>query len=374
MVRSPAIDLEEKFVVQRILRPFLLLAVLVAAMAGLVACGGGDEGGGGSGGGEAVSEGTDVNQVLDKAFASNQSIDKGNLSVDLKATATGDGGGDIAFTFGGPFESQGETKLPKFDWDVSFSGQGQNIKAGAEHTGTKAFVNFNGTEYAVDDATYKQFVQGYESSVQQGQQQGAGSLQDLGIDPKSWLKDPQNAGDSEVEGTETVKITGDVDVPKMLADVNTLIQKAGSLGLSGQANVPDQLTDEQIKQAEEAIKDLSLEIEAAKSDSSLRRVFLTINAENPDDTAEKIDGTLEIKLSDVGETQEFPEPSGAKPLQELLGQFGGLGGLGGAGASGSGSSSGSSSASQEKLEQYTQCIEDAGSDSAKAAECQQLLG
>ncbi len=365
--------IEEKSVVQRILRPFLLFAVLVAAMTGLAACGGGDDGGGG-GSGKGSSGDTDVATILDRAFAADQKITKGKLSLSLDVQAAGQG--NVTAKVSGPFESQGDTKVPKVDFDVEFSGGGQNIKAGAEHTGTKAFVNYNGQEYVVDDATYKQFVQGYEQAAAQSKKQNGGKnqLSDLGINPKDWLSDPKNAGEGEVEGEEVVKVTGAVDLDKMLADINTLVQKAGSLGLSGGANVPQKLTDEQIKQVKDAVKKVDVEIDAAKSDSSLRRIKLTVNAVNPEKSSETIDATFDITLSDVGESQDFPEPSGAKPITELLGQFGGLGGLGGASAGGASSGSGSgSSASQKKLQEYTDCLEAAGSDAAKAQACAEKL-
>jgi hypothetical protein len=367
--------IEEKSVVQRILRPFLLLALLIAATAGLVACGGGDGDGGGSGG-QKTSEDTDATTVVKNALTSTKKITKGKMDLSFKLSATGSSGGSFEGTVSGPFESQGATKPPKVDLDVSFSGGGQNIKAGAVHTGSKAFVNFNGTDYAVDDATYKQFVQGYEQSAKQNQgNANEDALQKLGIDPAKWLKDPKNAGEGDVEGEDVIKATGAVDIPTMLKDVNTLISKAGSLGLGGSANVPSQLTDAQIKQVQDAVKQADVEIDAAKSDGTLRRAVIKLNAVNPDKSSDKIDGELSITLSDVNESQDFPEPSGAKPLSQLLQQFGGLGGLGGAsagGASGSGSS-GSSSADQQKLKDYSDCIQAAGSDTAKAQACAEKL-
>jgi hypothetical protein len=80
-------------------------------------------------------------------------------------------------------------------------------------------------------------------------------------------------------------------------------------------------------------------------------------------------GTLSLDLSllELNEDQEIAEPEDPKPFDELLSQLGGLG-LGGAAAGGSGSG-----ASAEELKRYSDCIEAAGSDTAKAQKCAELL-
>jgi hypothetical protein len=86
--------------------------------------------------------------------------------------------------------------------------------------------------------------------------------------------------------------------------------------------------------------------------------------------------TLDFQLLDLNEDQSIEAPSGAKPFDQLLGQLGGLG-LGGASGSGSGSGGGSGSgsggASAEDLKKYSDCVTAAGSDTAKAQKCAELL-
>src|SRR5205085_6614296 len=98
------------------------------------------------------------------------------------------------------------------------------------------------------------------------------NLKSLGITPQDWLKDPKVDGDSDVGGTNTVKITGTVDVPKMLADINTFLGKAGSLGIPNSSSLPQKLTPAQIKQVQDAVKTSTVEIETGKDDSILRRM------------------------------------------------------------------------------------------------------
>jgi hypothetical protein len=348
----------------RLLAP---LALLLAAMA-LVACGGDDK----DTGGKAVSSTSDPQKILDDTFSGgDKKVESGKFDLTVKLNATGGGStlnGPIDVKLGGPFQSEGKGKVPKFDIDLEFSGAGQNIKAGATSTGEKGFIAFNGQEYAVPDDVFKQFSQGYVQA-QSENKSSKGTLKELGISPQNWLKDPKADGDSTVGDTDTVKVTGDIDVPAMLDDINTLLSKAGSLGIPNTGQLPSKLTDEQIKQVEDAVKSASVEIETGKDDSILRRIAFTLAIEDPAGSGGKADIDFELSLTDLGEDQEVSEPSDTKPLNELLGQFGGLGGLGAL----TGGSGGGGGASSDAAAKYSECVQKAGSDQTELQKCADLL-
>jgi hypothetical protein len=315
----------------------LPLALLVAAMS-LVACGGSDKkssSGGGTSGGQPVSTDTDVNTILDKTFTGDKTVNSAKLNMTLDVNVSGGSSGvsgPFKLTITGPFQSDGAKKLPKFDIDVSGEGAGQTFKAGLESTGTKGFVNYQGTEYAVPDQYFQQFKSGFEQA--QGQSSSTNTLSKLGIKPQDWLTNPK-ASDSSVEGTDTVKITGGVDIAKFLDDISTVLSKsAGSLGSLG-SQVPSSLTADQKKQVEDSIKSATVEIESGKDDSILRRFAVNLSAADPSGSGGKFDLTLDISLSGVGEDQTISEPSNVQPFEQLLpklqglSQLGALGGLGG---------------------------------------------
>jgi hypothetical protein len=366
---------QERPPLQRILRLLAPLVVVLVVAVGLAACGGG--------GGDSASKSTDVDTLLDKTFSGDKEVKSGKVELALNVNASGgDSGlsGPVDIKLSGPFESQGDKKLPKFDLDLDVKAQGQSFKAGVESTGDKGFVNFNGQEYVVSDQVFQQFKQGFEQAAAQGDKGSKDqSLTDLGIDPRKWLTDAKNAGEGKVGDTDVIRITGGVDVSKLLDDVNQALAKAGSLGLSNQ-QIPSRLTDEQKQEVEKALKDVKVEIDTGKDDTILRRVKVDLNAQDPN-SDQKLTLSFDLQLLDVNEGQDFSEPDNAKPFDQLLQQFGGLGGLGGAlgGAPGSGSGSGSGSsgssggASQKKLEEYSKCLQDAGQDVAKAQKCADLL-
>jgi hypothetical protein len=346
------------------LRPAVLLSLLLTVALVVAACGGSDE---------EASSSTDVNDLLKQTFTGSKEVKSGSLDLSLKIEASGGESqldGPVTIRLAGPFEAQDEGKLPKFKLEVAFEGAGQSIKAGATSTGEKGYLSFQGTDYVVDDQVFRQF----KASFEQAQKQGSGQQQSfasLGMDPRKWLTSPKNEGDAKVGDDDTIKITGGVDIAKLLDDVNNALGQASALGLQGAGQVPEKLTDQQKRQVTEAVKDPRVEIYTGKEDKILRRMVVNFGV---DDKSSGTSGTVafDVSITDLNDDQEITEPSDAKPFSDLLGQLGGLGLGGGAGASGSGGSAGGGGSSED-LEAFSKCITDAGNDTAKAQKCSELL-
>jgi len=348
----------------------LLLILVAALMAVAVGCGGG---------GDAADEGTDVDELLERTFSGDKQVDSGRLDLTLRVDVQGGEDsqlqGPITLELTGPFQTQGKGKLPQFDVDAVFEGAGQSLKAGLASTGDKGFVNFQDTDYVVSEQVFKQFRASFEQAQKEaGGQEDRQSLATLGIDPRRWLTNAENAGEAKVGETDTIKITGGVDVAKLLDDVNVALEKARGLGVQGSESLPEKLTEEQKREAAEAVKNLAVEIYTGKEDTTLRRMVVRMDVQAPADrSAGPQSGTLSLDFSllELNEEQEIEAPEDAKPFDELLGRLGGLG-LGGASGSGE-SGAGGSGASAEELKEYADCIEAAGSDTAKAQKCADLL-
>jgi hypothetical protein len=331
----------------------LALAILLALLAG---CGGG---------GDAADGSTDVDQLLEDTFAGGKEISSGRIdaSVDVEAD------GAVAVKLTGPFQSTGEGKLPKLDLKASFEGQGESMSGGVTTTGDQGFVAFGGTQYAIAGPIFEQFKAGYEQSAKQGGQQNQ-SLASLGIDPRRWLTNARNAGEAKVGDTDTVKITGDVDVPKLLDDINRALERIRSLGVQGSGQLPDRLTDAERKQVTDSVQDLSVEIHTGADDRILRRMLISLHVKNAEDASETADVRLDLQLLDLNEDQDIEAPDDAKPFEELVKQLdalglGALGGLPGAG--------GGSPRNEGNIEEYSKCIQDAQGDNAKIRKCADLL-
>jgi hypothetical protein len=350
-----------------LMRQRSLLLLLVAALSlGLVAgCGGGDD----KGGAKEASASTDVNELLKDTFSGDETIKSGKLKLDASVNAAGQ-----AFTvkLSGPFQSSGEGKMPQADLDATAGFAGQTLELGLTGTEDEAFVRYGKTEYAIPGPIFEQIKAQYEQQAKQGSAQNP-SLASLGIDPTKWLTNARNAGEAKVGDTDTIKITGDVDVPKLLDDVNTAIGKLRSVGGGGASGIPDQLSEQDKQQAEDAIKDVSVEIYTGADDRLMRRMVVALKLDVPTDQGNQpLDVKLDMQFEDVNEDQEIEAPEDARPFSELAGKLQELGiGLDGLSAGGGSSSGGG--ATQQSLDDYAKCIQDANGDSAKERKCSDAL-
>jgi hypothetical protein len=325
----------------------------------------------GCGGGDSADSSTDVDQLLDETFSGGKSIDSGQLSLALAVESDG-GQGPVTAKISGPFQSQGEGRLPQLDLKGSFEGGGESLSGGLTATQDAAFVSFGGSTYEVAGPVFEQFKAGYEESAKQSSGENDQSLASLGIDPRRWLTNAQNAGEAKVGDTDTIKITGDVDVPKLLDDVNAALEKIRALGVQGSDELPDKLTEAEKQQTAEAIENLNVEIYTGAEDRILRRIVVALGLKLPEGTtaagAQSADIRFDFQLLEVNEDQEINAPENAKPFGELLKQFEGLGlglNLDGAGGAGGGN--------QPNVDEYSDCVQKALGDDAAVRKCADLL-
>ncbi len=352
-------------------RVILALVAALATAAALAACGGGD------------SSGADAKQLLKQTFSGNHEIKSGKLVVKLNIDAQGAAGtrGPIAVALTGPFESQGKGKIPQFDLAAQIQASGQNIQAGAVTDGSQGWLKFNNQAYVIPAKVWDQFVAGYTQAQQRSNRQNRslGTLKNLGIDPEKWLSNPKVEGDADVGGVQTTQISADVDVSQLLASVNALASKARALGGQQLSQLPQGVSAAQRKKVADAVKDASVDVYTGKDDKTLRKMAVDVTIRPTSGGVKEAKVAFSLEIDDLNAPQTITPPANAKPLSDLTSQLGGLGALGGGGAggatggSGSGSSGGASGDAQQKVQQYTQCLQAAGNDVAKAQRCAALL-
>jgi hypothetical protein len=350
------------------IRALIMLAVALGAALALAACGGGgnDE---------------DPQELLDQTFSNDESISSGVFQLDINLDASGgDQSGTLEAKLGGPFQSQ-EGKVPQFDVDADLNAEGAqgniSFTGGLISTGDKAYVNFQDTNYEVPQELFDQFATSYVQLQSQNQSdQGNGNLlSSLGIDPSNWLTDLSNEGTEDVEGTETIHISGQADTPKLVEDLKAIAQNAGSAAPQVDTKQLDELTS--------IVESADFDIFTGTDDKLLRKFEANIELAPQADTPgapSSVTADLAITLSDVNQAQTISAPSSAEPLAGLLeqlgvdpGQLGGAlrGGLGNGGAppqTGGATTPPSGGASQA----YLQCLSQAVGQEA-VQQCAELL-
>jgi hypothetical protein len=347
----------------------LAIALLSALLLG--ACGGG-------GGND-----EDPQRVLTETFSNPTPIKSGNFDLDFKIeTSGGDSPGTFEVKLGGQFQAQEADQFPQFDFDVSlradsgsqnFSGSGGLIA-----TGDRAFVNIQGTEYAVPQQLYDQFTSTYaQLQSQNGASPQVGLLERLDIDMARWLTNLKNDGTEDVEGQKTIHISGSANVPQIVDDLKKIAKDAGrSVG---------NVDLSQLDQLNNTLQSGDVDVNTGETDKQLRRLQLALNLKPPPGTPGAPDSLrleFQLNLADVNKPQTIRAPANAQPLTASALQRLGinpsvLGGAlgGGPGNGGALPESGGSTAapSQSATQAYQQCLSQASGVEA-LQRCAQLLG
>jgi hypothetical protein len=339
------------------IRALILLFVALGVALALAACGGGgnDE---------------DPQELLDQTFSNDESIESGVFQLEITLDASGgDQSGTLEAKLGGPFQGQ-EGKVPQFDVDADVNAEGGeqgsiSFTGGLISTGDKAYVNFRDTDYEVPQELFDQFATSYvQLQSQNKSDQGNGNLlSSLGIDPSNWLTDLSNEGTEDVEGAETIHISGQADTPKLVEDLKAIAKNAGSAA--------PQVNTQQLDQLSSIVESADFDIFTGADDKLLRKLEAKIELAPQSGAAgapSSVTAEFAITLSDVNQAQTISAPSSAEPLSGLLeqlgvdpGQLGGAlrGGLGNGGAppsTGGGTTPPSGGASQAYLECLSQAV------------------
>lgn len=330
-------------------RVLTLLFAMLAIAATLAACGGGDDSETTSSGGSSGASSEDPQQVLDATFDSGATIESADLDVSLDVQVSGDEGGDLALALSGPVDGGGDA-FPKFDLtasvDGSFGGESQSFEGGAISTGDAGYITYNGDTYEVDAQTFSLLTDSYEQAGAQGQQP-AGDLSAFA----DVLENVENEGTEDVEGTETVHISGDVNTQKLIDAIRPLTEQAEQLGTLSGGQIP---TAEELDQVEQLVSGATFDVYSGAEDDILRKLDGTIELDDPE-SDETASIELSITLGGVNEPQEVSAPSDAKPLSDLTGGID-IGSLLGTGAGSPGASAGGPAATPGLSPSQTDCL------------------
>jgi hypothetical protein len=306
--------------------------------------------------------GADANKLIKEAFSSD--IDSGKVAMNVSANLRGlpEASGPVSIKVNGPFDGLKEkikdtNRLPRVAFTLALGASGQNFSGGFISTGDKAFVGVQGTSYVLSRDDFTRLKNQLESAQARGDKSGQPDLSTLGVHPQDWLKNPKDKGTEDVAGTKTDHIAADVDVSKMLDDVDGLLKRLKTSTQAGltakqRAQLPGRIPPDTKKQIVSSVKEATFDVFSGKDDKTLRKLQVHLSFDIPQSLRARLQGLqggdidFTLQLSEVNQPQTVTAPKNARPFSELQQQLGSgaLGNLG-AGSSGGGSSSGSGSSS-----------------------------
>jgi hypothetical protein len=357
----------------RIRGTVVLCALVVAATAslGLSACG---------------SSSGDAAGLLKQTFSGSHAINSGNLSFNLTVTPSGSTTltGPITLSFGGPFQTRGKGQLPASNFNISITTQGKTGSLGILSTGTSGYVSLQGTSYQLPAATFQKLESSFSRIT--GPAAGTSSssaLSRLGINPLHWLTNPSVVGSESVGGTDTTHIRSNVNVAVLLADLNTLLGKASSLGVSGAAKVPTLSQSTRNRIAGE-VKNPSFDVWTGSSDKTVRKLTIRLLVPVTGQISALLGGLhsadigIDMQYANLNQPQTISAPTSVRPFSEFSAKLrnflgavrGAATGITGGGAGSTGSAGSGSSGS---VSSYSQCIQSAAGDVKKMQACASLL-
>ncbi|HVL31571.1 MAG TPA: hypothetical protein VM299_04995 [Solirubrobacteraceae bacterium] len=272
---------------------------------------------GGSGSDEKPSARETLQQTLDR---STRGIERGRLNATFRLDPEGllKLGGPIGVRVSGPFAAPTRGSLARFDLGFLATLAGQRFSGAAISTGRRSFVRLDNRAYAIDDADVAKLRRQARGAAADPR----AALRSLGINPVRWITNPRRAGEAQVGGVDTERITGTVNVRQLLADVGALLEKAGGGGTSV-------LTPEMRNRIAGAVKSSKVDVWTGADDRLLRQIAVAVSFAFDQGEPSPIPGldggriSLRVRLDDVnGRPVRIAAPAGARPLPRLTGEGG----------------------------------------------------
>jgi hypothetical protein len=256
---------------------------------------------------------------------------------------------------------------------------------GATFAQQSGFLTVEGRAFTLGPQIYDSFKQGYvKAKADAAAKGGTSSLSALGISPLRWLRAPRTQGTEDIGGTQSDHVTAEIDVPRLLEDLSTLLGKARGVAQAGGAatgtTVPTQLTASQRDLIARSVKSATIDVWSGQDDHTLRKVALDVRIAVPQELQARAGGlrsgsiALQVTLARLNEHQTIHQPTGARPIGELRAALQQLGLLGTSSASTTTSGSTTTPAPATGPQgDYAKCLNQAGNDLAKVQTCAGLL-
>lgn len=260
--------------------------------------------------------------LLSKSLRATGAIESGRVDLAVSLTVNGDstlGGTPLSLDVAGPFQRDGAGHLGT-DLTITLTAASKTRTFGLDVVDGSLYAGVGGTFYELPAGTLH-LPGGARGAT--GASGTAGLFASLGIDPRSWLTDPHDAGTATVGGVDTDHFTAGVDAQKLFADLSRLItaRLGGATGASGPAS---NLASE-LPLVASAITSAQLDVYTGIADHVVRRVHVVVDFKVPS-IASSVLGTItggsldfDVTLTQLNAPQTVTAPANAQPFSAIRG-------------------------------------------------------
>jgi len=307
----------------------LLIALVVVAL-GSMACDSSES---------ALDESLTPEEMLTDALDEMSSADSGSGSYEVEVTLDIDSGqvpadelAMLQMFLGGPITVSGtfagQDDPVRADVTIALGVSALEIPVGIRAIDEQAWISIMDQWYEAPEDLQQQIDISDEDLVDEM----TAIVEDMDIDPASWTTGFTREADETIADTETVHLSGAIDVEQMIDDMFELMQdpkvaemmsdavgEAGDLSATEMPSAFQLATVKAILQA--MIEDNTMDVWIAKADSSLRRMVMTLDMVFPPEMdMEGLSGisvVVTVDLDAPGTKVEVEAPESAKPFDEL---------------------------------------------------------
>ncbi|MGI8428336.1 MAG: hypothetical protein ACR2OB_03315 [Solirubrobacteraceae bacterium] len=264
--------------------------------------------------------------LLQQTFTGSHTVDSGNLSFNLTVTPSGSSvlTRPLVLSFGGPFQSLGKGKLPQSDFTIGVNALGRMLAVGIVSTGTRGYITLKGASYQLPAASFKKLESSFSAlGASPGGGSASGSLGSLGIHPGSWLVNPSIMGSETVGGADSTHIRAGVNVAALLVDVQTLLRKAASAGVSGAGRIPTSIAPATRARIASEVKNPTVDVWTGSRDKTLRKLAVKLTLAVSGRISGLLGGlrsaavAMTIEYDGLNQPQTITAPTALQPFSQL---------------------------------------------------------
>lgn len=319
--------------------------VLVLALTLLVAVGCGDKSSSSnSPRATAAAAGVSADQIVKDSEAKMAQLKSASFSADMGLEVQGDPSKmtdptqKAMLSQGISLHVEGKSATDPMASDMKMSAgiAGQTLNFGMMAQGDKAWVEYQGKWYAVDQKNSKSLSDQAKTGAAPTQQ-----LKSLGLDPSAWGTSYEMVGTEDMAGTQVYHVKATADPAKLAEDLTRAMNDPSLLNKLGDPSTAKQLEQglaqnkKQVEALKKSLKDVNVDYWIGVDDRLMRK------AEFSADLATKgqkgmagVDGMtmkMSMTMADFDQPVTVTPPAKALPFNQLMNQmFGGM--LGGSGS------------------------------------------
>lgn len=266
----------------------------------------------------------DAAKILRETLSGRHRISSGVLDVQLTIDPAGSSTlhAPITLSFGGPFQSVGQGKLPQSNFKLGARGFGFNGSLGVLSTGTAGFVILKGVAYQLPQASFQRLESSFAAAAAPA---GNGIFTHL----ETALTNPTVVGNETVAGANTTHIRAGVNIPAVLADVSGILRQASSIGVSGTGGLAGGLSAGTQRRIAGEISNPTFDLWTGTGDRTLRRlqIGVTVAVSGQIGTllgSRSVALGLSIQYTSLNRPQTITTPTTVRPFSEFAARLRGF--------------------------------------------------